>query len=124
MKVLLVDDDALLSDMYATKLGASGHEVTVALTAEQAVQQLQQSGSDFAVALLDMVMPGTSGVALIELITALPDPPAVVILTNQSESNEKTAALSAGAVDYIIKAETTPAEVVSAVEAVVNTPAS
>jgi DNA-binding response OmpR family regulator len=63
MKILLVDDDAFLRDMYATKFSEHGNAVDVAETAEGALDKLSRSTYD--VVLLDMVMPGMIGVELL-----------------------------------------------------------
>lgn len=118
MKLLLVDDDAFLRDMYATKFLECGHEVDAAENGLMALNKLQQA-ADFDVVLLDMVMPGMSGV---ELITAIkerfPDMSAqYIVLSNQGQSEDIHEAKEAGAAGYIVKAELIPSDVVKKVEA-------
>lgn len=120
MKILLVDDDAFLRDMYATKFGESGHEVSTAETGEQALEKLRQSVFD--VVLLDMIMPGMTGVQLLEHIRTekLACDPVCIVLSNQGEKQEVEAATAAGAKGYIIKAEMIPSEVVAQVTKLVK----
>jgi CheY-like chemotaxis protein len=118
MKLLLVDDDAFLRDMYATKFIECGHEVDSADSGITALGKLQQV-QDFDMVLLDMVMPGMSGV---ELITAIkerfPDMTTkYVVLSNQGQTEDIKEAMAAGASGYIIKAELIPSDVVKKVEA-------
>ena len=118
MKLLLVDDDAFLRDMYATKFVECGHEVDSADSGNNALNKLQQK-QDFDVVLLDMIMPGMSGV---ELITAIkerfPDSKAkYIVLSNQGQHEDIKEALEAGACGYIVKAELIPSDVVRKVEA-------
>jgi CheY-like chemotaxis protein len=122
MKILLVDDDAFLRDMYATKFSECGHAVDAADSAVAALTKLEQV-NDFDVILLDMVMPGMSG---IELITAIkqrfPDVKATfIVLSNQGQSEDIKEAMEAGAHGYIVKAESIPSEVVRKVEAFAKT---
>ena len=122
MKLLLVDDDAFLRDMYATKFGECGHAVDAADSAAAALAKLEKS-SDFDVILLDMVMPGMSG---LELITAIKErfpaiKPLFIVLSNQGQSEDIREAMEAGANGYIIKAESIPSEVVRKVEAFAKT---
>ncbi|MCA9359663.1 response regulator [Candidatus Kaiserbacteria bacterium] len=118
MKLLLIDDDAFLRDMYATKFTASGYSVEVADSASSALRILQ-GGQDFSVILLDMVMPGMTGVELIEEIkNQFPDLKAkCIVLSNQGQQEDIDKAMEAGAVGYIIKAESVPSDVVKKVEA-------
>ncbi|MCA9363672.1 response regulator [Candidatus Kaiserbacteria bacterium] len=116
MKLLLVDDDAFIRDMYATKFAENGHDVEVAKNGEVALELLERGTFDGV--LLDMVMPGMTGVELITKIKEK-DPtggPACIVLSNQGEEHEIELAMQAGAKGYIIKAELIPSEVVAQVK--------
>ena len=119
MKILLVDDDAFLRDMYATKFTECGHEVDAAENAVTALSKLQQT-NDFTVILLDMIMPGMSGTELInEIKTRYPETKAkFVVLSNQGQQEDIDDAMNAGAAGYIIKAESIPSDVVKKVESI------
>lgn len=121
MKLLLVDDDAFLRDMYATKFSECNHIVDAADGASAALAKLEQT-SDFDVILLDMVMPGMSGIELITTIKErFPDiKPTFIVLSNQGQSEDIKEAMEAGAHGYIVKAESIPSEVVRKVEAFAN----
>jgi CheY-like chemotaxis protein len=118
MKILLIDDDAFLRDMYATKFNECGHTVDAADSAVAALSKLQQN-SDFDVILLDMIMPGMGGVELIrEIKTRFPDSKTkYIVLSNQGQHEDIDEATKAGAFGYIIKAESIPSDVVKKVEA-------
>ena len=120
-KLLLVDDDAFLRDMYAIKFGESDFDVHIAETASQALTVLEKE-SDFDVILLDMVMPGMSGIELIkEIQTSFPDSPAkCIVLSNQGQDSDIADAKAAGAVGYIIKAEAIPSDVVKRVTQLIS----
>jgi CheY-like chemotaxis protein len=121
MKLLLVDDDAFLRDMYAIKFSESGYDVHIAETANQALTVIGQS-PDFDIVLLDMIMPGMTGVELIkEIKIAHPDMNAAcVVLSNQGQDSDVVTAKAAGAVGYIIKAEAIPSDVVTQVAKLVG----
>lgn len=112
MKILLVDDDAFLRDMYATKFTEKKHEVDVAENGEVALTRLHEKKYD--VVLLDVIMPGMDGIELLKRIKAekLGGDPICIMLSNQSEDADKKSALNAGAKGYIVKAEFIPSEVV------------
>lgn len=119
MKVLLVDDDVFLCDMYATKFTESGWEVTSIMKPQEALTHVQTETYDAL--LTDLVMPGLGGIDLIKAIKK-DYPDAVgkfIVLSNQSEPEDREAATAAGADGYIVKAEALPSEVVDQVKSIV-----
>lgn len=117
MKILLIDDDAFLRDMYAIKFKEAGHEVE-SCDGPVTALRLIDSKQDFDVILMDMVMPGMTGVELLkEIKTKFPSLKAkCIVLSNQGQTEDIEEAKEAGAVGYIIKAETVPSDVVSKIE--------
>ncbi len=117
MKLLLVDDDAFLRDMYATKFTEAKHDVSVVKSGEEALILLDQ-GEAFDVIVMDMVMPGITGVELLKKIKKIGsgETAKCVILSNQGEQSDIQAATAAGAVGYIVKAESIPSQVVKKIE--------
>lgn len=121
MKVLLVDDDAFLRDMYATKFIECGHAVDAASDATEALRRIKEA--EYDVVLLDMVMPMMTGLDLLAEIKKLgldKTKTKYIILSNQSEASDKSSAKEAGAIGYVIKAESIPSEVVKQVEALMQ----
>lgn len=121
MKILLVDDDAFLRDMYATKFKEEGYLVTVAKSGTQAMSILKDEG-DVDVVMLDMIMPGMSGLEMLEAINELdlPKKPNCIVLSNQSENSDVDEAVKAGAIGYIVKAEMIPSDVVKEVKKLIK----
>ena len=120
MKILLVDDDIFLRDMYATKFSEHGDTV---VGAENGTQALSMLASDtFDLIIMDMVMPGMSGIELLKAIkeTSVGKTAKCIMLSNQSEEGDVKAAYAEGAVGYIIKAESVPSEVVTKVYGIVS----
>ena len=122
MKILLVDDDGFLRDMYSTKFVASGHVVDVADGSAAVLSKLQQ-GDTYDLIILDMVMPGTSGVELLKMIRIqFPEQTkCCIFLSNQGQEEDIREATEAGAMGYIIKAESIPSEVVKQVDHIMKT---
>jgi len=118
MKLLLIDDDAFLRDMYALKFSESGYEVEVAQSAGEALAIIEAE-PDFEVILLDMIMPVMTGTELIkEIKSRFPKMKArCIVLSNQGQQEDINEAMAAGAVGYIVKAEAVPSDVVKKVEA-------
>ncbi len=122
MKILLVDDDIFLRDMYATKFIECGHAVTPAVHAIDALRILE-TVTDFDLMLVDMIMPGMTGVELLtEIKRILPDlHMKSIVLSNQGQDQDIEEATAAGAIGYIIKAQSVPSEVVKQVEKIMST---
>ncbi len=123
MKILLVDDDVFLRDMYGTKFSDAGHVVVVADGGSSALRELSQA-DDFDVVLTDLIMPGMSGTDLINAIKQeLPEidtKVTIIVLSNQSEDEAVLAARELGVTDYIIKSQFIPSEVVARVEEIMS----
>ncbi len=121
MKLLLVDDDAFLRDMYGMKFSECGHTVDTAENPTMALNKLHKD-QDFDAMLLDMVMPGMTGVELMNSIRA--EFPKLktkfIVLSNQGQAEDIEKAMAAGALGYIIKAESIPSDVVKKVEKLVK----
>ena len=116
MKLLLIDDDAFLRDMYALKFNESGFDVEVADGATEAFRILEQD-QKFDIILLDMIMPGMNGVELIKEIKNLHKEITTkfIVLSNQGQPEDVNSAMAAGAAGYIVKAESVPSDVVKKV---------
>jgi two-component system sensor histidine kinase/response regulator len=101
--LLVVDDQLSNIQTVGTLLHAEGYDVMSATSAEQALQRLRARRPDLL--LLDMMMPGTSGLELCRVLMAKPSLAQipVIFLSAADEVSLITAALEAGAVDYVTK---------------------
>lgn len=120
MKVLLVDDDMFLCDMYATKFTELGYTVEVAMKPQDALVLLQEK--TFDVLVTDLIMPGMTGIELIKTVKEK-HPDAIkkfIVLTNQSEPSDIASAEQVAVDGYIVKAESLPSEVVEKVTKIVQ----
>jgi two-component system, NtrC family, nitrogen regulation response regulator GlnG len=101
-RVLVADDEASIRFVLREALVAAGHEVVDAADGNQAREQL--AAQRFDLALLDIRMPGPSGLELLDEISARgPDAPLVVILTAQNTFENAVEAMKRGAFDYLTK---------------------
>jgi two-component sensor histidine kinase len=101
ISVLYIDDDAGIRRLVEKALTRHGFSVSFAAGGDEGLA-LMQSGR-FDVVTVDHYMPGKDGLATLEAIRALPDPPSVIYVTGADESRIAVAALKAGAADYVIK---------------------
>lgn len=118
LSVLLVDDDSFLLDIYSTKFREQGATVQIALSGDDAINLLKEGSFKPNVIVLDIVMPNMDGVEILKKIKEdkLAPGAKVVMLSNQQEDVER--AKGAGADEYIIKANSTPSEVLTQIMAV------
>ncbi|MGH6763428.1 MAG: response regulator [Phyllobacterium sp.] len=98
--LLVVDDDTRIRSLLSQYLTGSGFRVTVAANAAEARRKLE--GIDFDLIVLDVMMPGESGVALTEALRKEKDVP-ILMLTALSETGSRITGLEAGADDYLPK---------------------
>jgi len=108
-KLLLVDDDEALAEMYALQLTASGFQVTTARSGAEALQLVLDATPDLIY--LDLGLPGMTGLEVLERLRGAPSTAEVpvVILTNFSEPEMIKRGQELGAQDYLIKVDTSPA---------------
>jgi DNA-binding response OmpR family regulator len=116
-KILLVDDDKFLLDMYAIKFSKAGYEVKTADSTDGGLK-LVREGYVPNVMLVDIVMPGMDGLDLVNAIRKerLAPSAVLIMLTNQGSSDDISRAKKLGVDGYIVKATTIPSEVLAEVE--------
>ena len=115
-KVLMIDDDKFLLDMYALKFSQAGHNVKSCFSVDEALGELK-GGFDPDAVVFDLVMPGKDGFDFLRAVNEgkLASKARLIALTNQSSPEERKKAEDLGAHEYIIKATLVPSEVVKAV---------
>ncbi len=116
-KILIVDDDTFLLNMYSLKFSNEGFEVVTCQNTPDALKKLSEGFSP-SLLLLDVVMPGMDGLELLQEIRNknFAQNATVVMLTNQSDSADIEKAKALKADGYIVKATTIPSEVINEVK--------
>ncbi len=117
LKVMLIDDDTFLLEMYALKFKKNNFEVEAVTSAEECISKLK-GGSQPDIILMDIIMPKMDGLELLKVVqTEKLIPKATkIMLTNQGQQSDVDKADSIGCDGYIIKALFTPSEVVEQVK--------
>ncbi|WP_214695724.1 response regulator transcription factor [Exiguobacterium sp. s160] len=100
MNVLVVEDEQKLADGMSRFLTYAGFEVTVAMTLNEAKQQLHQR---FDAILLDVRLPDGEGWTLIPTLKAQQPAPAIILTTARGEADDRVFGLELGADDYLVK---------------------
>jgi two-component system response regulator AtoC len=104
IRVMVVDDDAVLRKLVSDQVARMGFDSAAAASGEEALDAL--SKSDFDVMLLDIRMPGLSGLDALREVRKLEDPPEVIMLTADTSLGTGLEAMRLGAYDYLTKPAT------------------
>ena len=101
MRILVIEDEATLASFVEQALRAEGHSVTVCHDGESG--EAAALTGDYALVLLDLMLPGKTGLAVLDAIRARsPDLP-VIVLTARAAVEQKVQGLDRGANDYVTK---------------------
>ncbi len=101
MRILLVEDERGIADFVERALRAQGHAVEVAADGVEGGRRAM--GSDLDLVILDVMLPGRSGLEILEEIRTVKPALPVIMLTARAEVADKVAGLDAGATDYMTK---------------------
>ena len=115
-KILIIDDDKFLLDMYAVKFKGAGFDVNLSSSGADAFEKIN-NGFVPDIILLDIVMPEMTGVEVLERLhkeSRIKDC-SIIVLSNQESSKEVNEIKKIGVDGYIIKAKTIPSEVLDIV---------
>jgi len=120
-KVLIIDDDEFLVDMYSIKFREQGFDVEIAFSGNEAIEKIK-NGLNPDMILVDLVMPNMDGFEFLREIKnkGIAKNSKLIILTNLGQEDDIKKGLALGADDYVIKAHFTPSEVIKKVTAVLE----
>lgn len=116
MKILLVDDDQALMTVFQTTLSGAGYQVVTASDGKTGLDKAQTEQPDLI--LLDQMMPDISGNDMLKTLKQNPATQSlpVAMLSNYSDSKVMQDAIQAGAMDYILKYQVEPKDLVAKVQ--------
>ncbi len=115
-KVLLIEDDELISRMYSKALAIRGYEVEAAANGAEGIEKAKSFLPDLI--LCDVMMPEMNGLEVLLKLKEdqkLREVP-VVMLTNLSGTHDAEVAKERGAIDYLVKSEHRPTDIAAKVE--------
>jgi DNA-binding response OmpR family regulator len=116
IRVLFVEDDPTVAQMYRLKLELDGYKVIMAKDGEEGLRLANEVDPD--IVFLDIRLPKVDGFAVLESLRSCSrtmNVP-VVILSNYGEKELVDRGLKLGALEYLIKSQTTPANLSQGVE--------
>src|SRR5204862_6026644 len=101
LRVLFVDDEKSLQEFMRSELPRLGHEVTVCPDGRCALKVLEKSAFDAAI--LDLRMPGMSGIEVLEHLKKVSPDTEAIMMTGHASMETAVEAMRLGAADYITK---------------------
>jgi len=109
-KILIIEDEKILVEMYKSKLEANNFEVVLAFSSEEGIQILKKEKPDLVI--LDILLPKENGITFLEKIEKMKiiSDIRIVVFSNYDDPNTRKEALKLGAEDYLIKTQFTPRE--------------
>ncbi|MEK7082306.1 MAG: response regulator [Patescibacteria group bacterium] len=118
-KILVIDDDPFIVDMYVIKLKDEHFVVETARDGKEGLMKIKEYKPD--VVLLDIVMPVLDGFGVLEALQGDGSKTCkVILLTNLGQQQDVERGMRLGADDYMIKAHFTPSEVIEKVKEVLK----
>lgn len=115
-KILLIEDEKILIDLYRDGFTEAGFEMSVSLTAEEGLEAAKKEKPDLII--LDILLPRGNGIFFLEhfkkdpKIRSIP----VVVLSNLDDPETRKKALKLGVKDYLIKTDYTPHELIEKIK--------
>lgn len=115
-KILLVEDDVNLRDIYFARFQAEGYELAVASNGEEALATAVIEKPNLII--LDVMMPRISGFDVLDILRSTPETAhtKVIMMTALSEQSDKDRGKSLGVDEYLVKSQVSLEEVVVAVK--------
>ncbi len=110
-KILVVEDDAMISSMYKTKFESDGFDVLIADNGAVGFELAKKEKPD--IIMLDVILPQLDGFSVLDNIKKdknIKNIP-VIMLTNLGTEEDKAKGKKMGALDYLVKASLTPGQV-------------
>jgi len=119
-KILIIEDDQLVSRMYKHAFLAQKYEASVAGNGRIGLEMAKSEKPD--IILLDIMMPELNGLEVLDRLKADPELKhiPVIVLTNLAGTQDSETALSKGAKAYLVKSEYKPKDVVTVVRGFLN----
>lgn len=124
IKILIVEDDPMMSRMYQNAFITEGFEVEIAHDGQEGLDKARTVAPSLI--LLDVMMPKFNGMQVLEAIKS--DPAIkmipIIMLSNLGGQKDAEDAVAMGAIKYLLKSDIEPREVVATVKQILNIPAA
>jgi CheY-like chemotaxis protein len=122
MKILIIDDDEMISEIWSIALKKEGYEVITAMNGKDGINEAKTKLPNLI--LIDQIMPDIKGNDLLRMLKDDPQTKAipVAVVSNYNESQLMQDSIQAGAIDYILKYQIEPQDLVNKVKTLIQEP--
>jgi len=114
-RILLVEDEKALATVLTLKLKGAGYDTEVVFNGDDALKNIKEGKYDLV--LMDIMMPKRDGFSILEELKKSHNTIPVFAMSNLGQEEDIARVKSYGVKDYIVKADTSPAEILSKVSA-------
>lgn len=120
VKIIIVEDDQMISDIYNKKFSDSGFEVYSVSSGDQALEVARKEKID--IVMTDLIMPKMDGFQLIERLRSgeFDSKIKIIVTSNLSQKDDRDKAISLGANGFVAKSDYSPSELVGEVRRLTN----
>jgi len=112
-KILILEDDEMISEIYKKQLEKAGYGVEVVVSGSRLAEKIKKEEPDLV--LLDLLIPGGGGIEILEQLQGWKGKTKKVIFSNSQDPESEKKALSLGADAFLIKANYTPSQLMEEV---------
>ena len=115
-KILLIEDEKILGEMYQDKFNRAGFDVKLIDSVKKATEAVEKERFDLI--LLDILLPEANGIQFLKKLREIPEASAtpVVAFSNYDDPETKKQALKLGVKEYLIKTNYTPQEIIKKIK--------
>ncbi|MBD3281901.1 response regulator [Candidatus Uhrbacteria bacterium] len=120
VKIVFIEDDAFLAQIYTKALDQAGYDVALAQNGEEGLKLIEREHPSLI--LLDILLPHMDGFEVLETLKSRPalQPIPVLVITNLGNKEDVDRAASLGAAGYLIKAHALPKDVVGKIQTILG----
>lgn len=117
-KILIIEDDNFLLEMVVKAGKQGGFDIDIAVNGEEGFTKAKNG--DYDLILLDLILPKMHGLELLKKLRSEKITTPIIVLSNLYDKETIDTANSLGIKDYIIKAQSTPSEIIEKVKIILN----
>lgn len=118
IKILLIEDEVILSKIYADILSNQGYKVLISKNGTSGVNKYNENKIDLI--MVDLMLPDMSGIDVLEKIKKSNKNVKAIVITNISNENIYNECLNLGVLSYLVKSDYTPVQILDEVKTALN----
>jgi len=118
MKIIILEDDEMISEIYKRQLEKAGYDVEVVIDGSHMAEKIIKEEPDLV--LLDLLIPGGGGIEILKQLKDWQGKTKKLIFSNNQDPESEKEALGLGADGFLIKANYTPSQLLAVVKKIIG----